>query len=126
MTSDVLVKYYCRETVKGLGKMAFENGKWTIIASRYCPGSMSLKYFIPLLFALSLVVMPLLCAVWVGFGILFGLELALYLLLDLVSSLQKTKKIGQLLFLMALFPIFHICYGIGSVCGFWTLFFKKN
>lgn len=125
MTNEIATKYFCRETVKGLGAMAFANGKWTIIASKFCPGSMSLKYFVPFAFALSLVIMPILSMLWWGFGLLFGLELGLYCLLALLASLQKTKKISELPYLFALFPIFHVCYGVGAICGIWDLIRKK-
>lgn len=125
MTGEVRSVYYCRETVGGLANMAFGNGKWTVIASRFCPGSMSLKYFVPLLFVLSLAVMPVLSALWWGFRWLFVLELGLYLALALFFALQKTRRVGQLLRLTALFPVFHVCYGAGSICGIWALLRNK-
>lgn len=125
MTNEIYVTYYCRETMKALGKMAYANGKWAVIAAKLCPGSMSLKYFVPLAFAVSLIVMPLLSLLWKGFGILLGLELGLYFLLAFGSSLQKTRKWKEILNMIVLFPVFHVCYGIGSVSGIWSLLRRK-
>lgn len=125
MTNRVQTTYYCRETVGALGKMAYGNGKWTILAGKLCPGSMSLKYFIPLVFTLSLLIMPVLSLLWWGFAALFALELLLYFALALLSSLQKTRNLKELLFLLALFPIFHVCYGVGSIGGILALITNK-
>lgn len=117
MTSDIQVTYYCRETVGALAKQAFANGKWTIIASRLCPGSMSLKYFVPLLFVLSLAGMPFLSFLHPLLAWMFAAELLLYLILALLSAGKKAASLKELLLLTVLFPIFHIAYGIGSLLG---------
>lgn len=125
MTNEIFVTYYCRETINALGKMACANGKWAVIAAKLCPGSMLLKYFVPLAFVVSLIALPLLSLLWKGFGILLGLELGLYFLLALGSSLQKTRKWKEILVMLVLFPVFHVCYGIGSVSGIWSLLRRK-
>ena len=117
MTDEMAVTYYCRETVSALGRMAFANGKWNVIAAKLCPGSMSLKYFVPLAFVLSLIVMPFLCLLHPVFCWLFAAELALYLGLSLYFALQKTHEVKKLLRLWLLFPAFHIPYGLGSLAG---------
>lgn len=117
MTDEMAVTYYCRETVSALGRMAFANGKWNVIAAKLCPGSMSLKYFVPLAFVLSLIIMPFLCLLHPVFCWLFAAELLLYLGLSLFFALQKTHKIKKLLRLWLLFPAFHIPYGVGSIAG---------
>ncbi|MCI8810774.1 MAG: glycosyltransferase family 2 protein [Oscillibacter sp.] len=122
MTSDIQVTYYCRETVGALAKQAAANGKWTILSARLCPGSMSLKYFVPFLFDLSLIAMPPLSFLHPLFAFAFAAELALYLTLALLSAARKANGLRELLFLTALFPIFHIAYGLGSFAGLGALF----
>lgn len=117
MTSEIQVTYYCRETVTALAKMAAANGKWAVIAGRLCPGSMSVKYFVPLLFVLSLIGLPLLSLLHPVFAWALGGELALYILLAALDAAKKAANLAELLFLLALFPAFHIAYGIGSVSG---------
>lgn len=121
MTTEMAVTYYCRETVGALAKMAYANGKWNVIAAKLCPGSMSLKYFVPMAFVLSLIVMPLLCLVHPIFCWLFAAELVLYLGLSLLFALKKTHNFKKLMFLWYLFPAFHIPYGVGSLAGLWAL-----
>lgn len=126
MTNEMHTTYYCRETVHALARMAFANGKWNVIAAKLCPGSMRLKYFVPLAFVLSLIGMPLLCLVHPFFGWAFGAELLLYLSLALYFALQKTRRLGELLCLWLLFPAFHIPYGIGSLCGIGAILKKAR
>ena len=48
--------------------MAALNGKWNIITAKLCPGSMRPRHFIPCLFTLSLIGMPILSILWIGLG----------------------------------------------------------
>lgn len=126
ITADMSVKYFCRDTFGGLLKMAFNNGKWNIIAAKLCPGSMSLKYFVPLVFTLSLIIMPLLGILLSRFFLwAFLCEMALYFALCFVFAFKKTHKVMQLLNLIVLFPAFHISYGAGSLGGIAAVITKK-
>ena len=126
MTSDVLVTYYCRDTVRELAKMAFNNGKWNVIAAKLCPGSMSLKYFVPLAFTLSLIVMPFLCLLHPFFCWAFSFELFLYILLSLFFSGKKSSLFLDVIKTACLFPAFHISYGIGSIFGIFDILINRD
>lgn len=125
MTSEMLTTYYCRETVSALTGMAFANGKWNVIAAKLCPGSMSLKYFVPLAFVLSLIGMPLLCLLHPLFCWAFAAELLLYAGLSLLSAGKKADGVCDLLCVAVLFPVFHIAYGAGSVSGIFHIVRKR-
>lgn len=117
LSNRIKLAYYCRDSVKGIVKMALLNGKWNIITSRFCPGSMRLRHFIPCCFVLSLIGMPILTLLWWVFGVLFGMELLAYLALDVLFSARSAKDIKEFFQLLCLFPLFHICYGWGSLLG---------
>ena len=125
LSNKIKLAYYCRDSVKGIAKMALLNGKWNIITSRFCPGSMRLRHFIPCFFVLSLIGMPLLTWLWWVFGILFGLELLAYSALDILFSAHSAESPREFWQLLYLFPLFHICYGWGSVLGFFKVLFRK-
>lgn len=125
LSNRIKLAYYCRDSVKGIVKMALLNGKWNIITSRFCPGSMRLRHFIPCGFVLSLIGMPILTVLWHFFGILFGLELLAYLSLDLLFSAKAAAEAKEFFQLLYLFPLFHICYGWGSVLGIFKVLFGK-
>lgn len=117
LANDINLSYYCRDTVKGISEMAFQNGKWNIIAMYLCPGSMGIRHFVPLCFVLSIFLLTILSLFFNGFGYLLLAELSLYFLLDIYNSLKISKNYKEIALLFILFPIFHICYGSGSLAG---------
>lgn len=125
LSNRIKLAYYCRDSVKGIVKMAMLNGKWNIITSRFCPGSMRLRHFIPCFFVLSLLGMPIATLLWKPFGVLFALELLLYFALDLMFSAKAAKGAKEFFRLAYLFPLFHISYGYGSVLGIFKVLMKK-
>lgn len=125
LSNRIKLAYYCRDSVKGIVKMAMLNGKWNIITSRFCPGSMRLRHFIPCFFVLSLLGMPIATVLWKPFGILFALELLLYFALDFMFSAKAAKGAKEFFCLAYLFPLFHISYGYGSVLGIVKVLMKK-
>ena len=80
LSNEIKFAYYCRDSIKGILKMALNNGTWNIVTMKLCPGSMGLRHFIPLLFVLSLIIMPILSFYSVIFLKLFITELMLYAL----------------------------------------------
>ncbi len=126
LSNKIRLSYYCRDTVHGIIKMALLNGKWNIITSKLCPGSMRPRHFIPCLFVLSLIIMPILCLFWKWFALLFGIEMLAYLGLDLIASVKSASSIKEFFRLLCLFPAFHICYGWGSLTGIAKVLLKRD
>ncbi|MBO5305421.1 MAG: glycosyltransferase family 2 protein, partial [Clostridia bacterium] len=125
LANDIRLSYYCRDSIKGISDMARKNGMWNVITMKLCPGSMGLRHFIPFLFVVSVLGLGLLGLFHPLFWMLLGLELTLYLLLDALFSMKQAANIKEFFALVILFPIFHIAYGFGSVCGLTKLFSKK-
>ncbi len=118
LAEDIHLSYYCRDSIRGIVKMALQNGKWNVITMKLCPGSMGVRHFIPLAFLLSQIILPLFAVFVSGFfWKIFLLEEVLYLVCDLLFSIKAAKKISYFLLLILLFPIFHISYGMGSLIG---------
>lgn len=131
LTDKIQLTYYCRDTISGINKMGYINGKWNIITMALCFGAMGVRHFIPLCFLLSLIFMPLVSLVLPFMWYLFAAELALYLALDVGYSIvysrraENDNKIACALTLTYLFPAFHLSYGFGSLVGLFTLLTKK-
>lgn len=125
LSSDIKLSYYCRDSIKGISNMALKNGMWNVITMKLCPGSMGLRHFIPLMFLLSIIVLPILSIFVHPFALLFAIEMCLYLLLDCYFSANQADGIKEFLLLLILFPIFHITYGAGSLKGLLKLFSKE-
>ena len=117
LSPTIKFKYYCRDTLDGILKMAFQNGKWTVIASKLCPGSMSLRHLIPFIFVLSLITLIPLSFVNIWFCRILIFELVLYCSLSLIFSLKTNSDMKSVMKLALLFPAFHISYGCGSLFG---------
>ena len=117
LASDIHLSYYCRDSVKGIIDMAQKNGMWNVITMKLCPGSMGIRHFIPLTFLLSLILFPILSLFIKPALYLFGVEIALYLILDAYFSIKQAESGKEFLLLVTLFPIFHITYGVGSIRG---------
>ncbi len=122
----IRVIYYCRDTMKGILKMGFMNGKWNVITMYLVPGSMGVRHFVPLLFVLSTIFLVLTTILSHGFLLfsgLLGLEWGAYLLLDFFYSFEIAKEKGPRFFPLEviLYPLFHFAYGFGSLRGITAL-----
>ena len=125
LSPTIKFKYYCRDSLDGILRMAFQNGKWTVIASKLCPGSMSLRHLIPLIFVLSLITLIPLSFVSIWFFRILLLELLLYCSLSLIFSLKTHSDMKSIIKLALLFPAFHISYGCGSLFGIVKILGRK-
>lgn len=117
LSRDIKSAYYCRDSVRGIVKMALANGRWNVITMRLCPGSMGIRHFIPLAFVFSILFLGVSSFISSIARWLLLLELILYLSLDVFFSVKQAGRIEEFLNLVVLFPVFHISYGIGSIKG---------
>ena len=117
--------YYCRDTLGGIMRMGFMNGKWNVITMALVPGSMSVRHFVPMVFVLSTILLAILTALTRSmlFGGLLALEWGAYLLLDLFYAYDIAKVKGLRFFPVEviLYPLFHFSYGTGSLMGLFAL-----
>ncbi len=125
LADDIHLSYYCRDSIKGISDMAKKNGMWNVITMKLCPGAMGIRHFIPLAFVLSIIGLGLLGFASKYFWWLLGIELALYLALDVIFSAKQASSIKEFFMILLLFPTFHISYGIGSLKGIIKLFSKE-
>lgn len=116
LSDEIRFKYYSRTTVSGILKMGMQNGNALFRTFKVNRKAMSLRHFIPFLFLLSLIIMPLLSVFVPFFMSFFMVEMCAYMLLDIYYSfVNKKAKYG--LINIWLYPLFHISYGIGSLLG---------
>lgn len=132
LNSDIRFTYYCRDTIRGIMRMGYLNGLWSVITMKLVPGTMGLRHFVPMFFTLSLLGFPLLMFLTGCYRLLggvFALELMSYMLLAVGFSFRISLRKGVGAFFVALlvFPAFHIAYGAGSLVGLLkVLRFKRN
>ena len=119
LLSPDVISYHCaRNTLKGMIKQKYGNGKWIGITMYYCPKCFSLYHFVPFFFVMALIA----CLVLLFFKLpIFMLILAgLYLLFNIVNLIviiiNNRIRIEYLL-LPFIFFILHIAYGSGTIVG---------
>ena len=126
---DVQCTYYCRETYGALAQNNFMNGKWNILTVYFTKQmrSLSLRHFVPLLFLLSFVIGCALSVAEVLSPWLALFPVMLYLMILLSVSVQLAVSRGlNVIRLFITFPILHLSYGLGSLCGLLSLPFQKR
>lgn len=121
LNHQIHLVYYCRDTIRGIMKMGFQNGKWNVITMALVPGSMGVRHFVPLAFVLSTLLLVLLTLLTRSmlFGGLLALEWGAYLLLDFFYAYTIAREKGWrfLPVEIILYPAFHFAYGFGSLFG---------
>ena len=128
MVSDMEIIYYCRETIKELVKMGFSNGSGVGYTSVRYPKVLKIKYFIPLLFVLSLLILPFIAVLTDTKCIKFILscEMISYIMCDIFFTFKSKVDIKSKLPMLALFPAFHISYGLGTLNGLFLGLKRKD
>lgn len=117
LSNKIKLTYYTPDTLKGNLMKAFNNGKWNIYTMDECPGIISMRHLIPLLFVSSLFLIPLLSLYIPMILYVFIVEIILYLILDIAFSIYGANSSMNLFLLPFLFVLFHISYGLGSLIG---------
>ncbi len=121
LNHNIRVLYYCRDTIRGICRMGYMNGKWNVITMTLVPGSMGVRHFVPLAFVVSTIGLLLLTLLTrsMFFGGLLALEWGAYLLLDFFYAYTIAKEKGVRFFPVEviLYPAFHFAYGFGSLVG---------
>ncbi|BBO18566.1 glycosyltransferase family 2 protein [Candidatus Brocadia pituitae] len=143
LTPEIKSCYHCRDSLRGLWRQNFENGKWVVYTKAIAPYALSWRHFIPFVFVASLVgsaglSVILFCLALFSvldipqfrFGVLLGISLVLpagifgcYALANVFSSAMLSYKHGFRYFLILpiVFATLHFSYGLGSIWGLLTL-----
>ena len=125
LADDIHMSYYCRDSVKSICDMARKNGMWNIITMKLCPGAMSTRHFVPAAFVFSILILSIAAFFIHEFAFLLAAELSLYFIFDFIFSMKSGSSCSERAFLLLLFPLFHISYGLGSFLGLFKLGKKK-
>lgn len=117
LADDIVSEYHCRDTIRGLLKYGAQNGNALFRTIKQNPNAMSIRHFIPFLFVLSIIILPLTGTVFPLFFHIFYAELTLYFLIDLYYSFLSIRRRELGIVTVWLYPLFHVSYGVGSFLG---------
>ena len=123
---DLLIDYYARPTVKTCGRMFFQYGLFNPLVDKKLGQFSSLRRMVPLFFVLYLILFVVLSIIMPQLTLWFAIPLLLYLLIDIVASLQHIAKPKVALWLLCIYPVIHINYGIGYTDGILRLLFNRS
>ncbi|MBN1866076.1 glycosyltransferase [Candidatus Sumerlaeota bacterium] len=113
--------YVARGSFRSLWRQYFEYGFWKIRVMQKHGRAASIRHWVPLAFVCALLVGIPLAFVHVLFARCLAAGVAVYLACVLGASIQAAARNGWVLLvaLPVVFPIFHLSYGFGSLCGAW-------
>ena len=118
LSPNIISYRFTRDTLKGLIKQKYNNGKWIGITMKYCPKCFSLYHFIPLFFVLGLII-SIIFALF-NIPILLYCLMGVYLLFNVLNLIIIVINNGvsiQYILLPFIFFILHISYGFGTIIG---------
>lgn len=140
-------KFYCsssisseqliRNSFKEMLQQKYSNGFWIGRTLKKCPKCLSLYHIVPAMFVLGLFVVLISVLLAVGGNVTAGciavpglVVIGLYVFLSLIMSVKavaesKTKRNITNILLPVIFPVMHICYGIGTISGIISSAFSK-
>ena len=121
---EIISYQYARSSLKRMIKQKFGNGYWIGQTVKVCPRCLSLYHFVPLAFVLAIIVTSVIAVF--GFPWLSLIMWGLYGLFAFVSMIIAMINDGfsfAMLLMPAIFPVLHVSYGIGTLCG--LLHFKR-
>ncbi len=129
---EIISYQHTRNSLKGMIKQKFGNGKWIGLTLSVSPKCLSYYHFVPFLFVMGIIF----CSIFACFGypLLLEILLLLYSMFDFVNTVScfTMREIHFHYFLLPfLFPIMHIAYGVGTLVGilqipFWKKKLKKE
>lgn len=125
LEASVKSLYHSRETVNGMIKQAFGNGRWIILGMKKSESKegISLRHMIPFFFVLSNIVLLTSIKFQKIFKYIFSLMYILYFGMAIHFAIKKTKHIQSILKMCSYYWLLHISYGLGSL---FELFHYKN
>ena len=118
---DIYVLRSQRKGLKAFARQMMNYGRGRMEQTIISPASASAIHFIPALFVIYLLALPVI------FSFVFSLPLFCYILLAIIFSLRAATGVGKDLYKMFfavffLFPLMHIAYGTGTIYGIKRLF----
>lgn len=123
---DIISYQHTRNTLSGMLKQKYGNGKWVALTLKACPQCLSLYHFIPFCFIVGIIITTILAVL--GYPLLgkmmWGLYWVVAILMACLAVVGQKKSMYQLA-LPILFFLLHISYGVGSLAGFLKLPFWK-
>lgn len=116
----LVVKYYARDTVRKVSKMFYQYGLFKPLGNKKVGAVTTVRQLVPFAFVTYLLLLVVLLPILPSYSLVFLLPLGVYLLLDLLYSVYVTESFREYAWLILIYPIVHVSYGL----GYWHGIFK--
>lgn len=123
---DLVIDYYARDSVKKTGKMFYQYGLFNPLVDKKLGQFTSLRRMIPLFFVLYLMLFLILSCIFPSAAVWLAIPLFLYLILDIIFAAKVIYRPSVALWLLYIYPVIHINYGIGYIEGIIRICRKKS
>lgn len=114
LNPEIKCWYYPRSSIKTLFKQYFQYGLFKPMVLKKVSSEIKLRHLIPVFFVLYLLSIPVLFYFFHIYSLLF---LVGYLIIDFSFSFKNCKLIRECLYRILIYPIIHVAYGTGFLCG---------
>lgn len=113
---------YARMSLKKMLKQKFQNGYWIGKTFKYNYKCLSLFYFVPIAFLLTLLATIVLSffGIWIPVAVLIGAYLLFAVANTIISAISSRVTIYQFL-MPVLFLLLHLSYGAGTLIGLFSI-----
>ena len=128
LLSDLSVKYFARSSLKKLYQMYYQYGLYKPLVNKKIGTPSTLRQLIPPLFVLGIVLGFILSFMLSFFAFLYGIVLALYVILSLYQGLKisvRHHRIVLLFYMPITYFTVHFSYGWGYIKGIYKVLFNK-
>lgn len=120
----LFIKYFARGTIKKVSKMFYQYGLFKPLGNKKLKTISTIRQLVPFLFVTYVALSILFSLIIPGRVCLFLAPLFLYILVDLIYSCFVAKSLGVYLWLVAMYPVVHISYGVGYWHGILKIIFN--
>lgn len=114
MVPEMKCVYYVRETLSGLFKQYFQYGLFKPLVLKKVRSGIKMRHLIPAGFVIYLLLLPL---SWLFMDKLALVPLLTYMVLLFYTAIGSNLKIKSKTYLLLVYPVLHISYGIGFLFG---------
>lgn len=112
MNPEIKLWYYPRSSLSSLFRQYFEYGIYKPWVLKKIKSGIRLRHVVPALFVIYLILLPL-----VFTFLYFLIPFFVYLFIDLIVSLISKEDLKVKAWLIPVYPVIHISYGIGFIIG---------
>ena len=122
LSTDIKAKYYVRSSLNKLFTQYYQYGYWKVFVNMKLHSITTFRQLAPLLFVLFIITGTVASMVSPIFFTAFIGTIGIYIMIGLISAMNKTKNPLIVFKILLSFIVLHLSYGLGYLEGIFLLF----